>query len=108
MFYGIVFTVILLGFVCRKGDNEVGISTLVSIATKVRTCEQCVWCVFFCMDSRDVIKRLKREGWYLVDTRGSHHQFKHPSRPGRVTVPHPREDIPAGTLKSIARQAGWE
>jgi predicted RNA binding protein YcfA (HicA-like mRNA interferase family) len=60
------------------------------------------------MDSRDVIKRLKSEGWHLANTRGSHHQFKHPDKPGRVTVPHPKKDIPAGTLKSIARQAGWE
>jgi predicted RNA binding protein YcfA (HicA-like mRNA interferase family) len=58
------------------------------------------------MDSRDVISALRREGWRLVAQKGSHQQFKHPSKPGRVTVPHPRRDIPLGTLKSIERQAG--
>jgi predicted RNA binding protein YcfA (HicA-like mRNA interferase family) len=60
------------------------------------------------VDSREVIRRLQAAGWYRVATKGSHHQFKHPSRPGRVTVPHPRRDIPAGTLKSIEKQAGIE
>lgn len=55
-----------------------------------------------------MIRRLQAAGWYRVATKGSHHQFKHPSRPGRVTVPHPRRDIPAGTLKSIEKQAGIE
>ncbi|RIK67520.1 MAG: hypothetical protein DCC65_06290 [Planctomycetota bacterium] len=59
------------------------------------------------MSSTDVIRRLKREGWLLVRTRGSHQQFKHPERPGLVTVPHPRKDFPKGTLKAIFRQAGW-
>jgi predicted RNA binding protein YcfA (HicA-like mRNA interferase family) len=58
------------------------------------------------MDSRDVISALRREGWRLAAQKGSHQQFKHPSKPGRVTVPHPRRDIPLGTLKSIERQAG--
>jgi predicted RNA binding protein YcfA (HicA-like mRNA interferase family) len=58
------------------------------------------------MTSREVIKRLKKDGWYKVDQRGSHVQFKHPTKPGRVTVPHPEKDIPAGTLHSIEQQAG--
>lgn len=60
------------------------------------------------MTSRDVISRLKAEGWNLVHTKGSHQQFKKPNRPGRVTVPHPKKDLPTGTLRSIARQAGWD
>ncbi len=44
----------------------------------------------------------------LNHAKGSHYQFKHPSLPGKVTVPHPRKDIPAGTLRSIYRQAGWQ
>jgi predicted RNA binding protein YcfA (HicA-like mRNA interferase family) len=55
------------------------------------------------MDSRDVIRSLRQAGWVLVAVRGSHHQFKNPERPGRVTVPHPKRDIPAGTLRSIER-----
>ncbi|MBW8318997.1 MAG: type II toxin-antitoxin system HicA family toxin [Arenimonas sp.] len=58
------------------------------------------------MKSADVILALKADGWLLVATGGSHHQFKHPEKPGRVTVPHPKRDIPLGTLKSIERQSG--
>ncbi|MBA3040495.1 MAG: type II toxin-antitoxin system HicA family toxin [Alphaproteobacteria bacterium] len=58
------------------------------------------------MRSADVISALQRDGWLLVATRGSHHQFKHPEKPGRVTVPHPKRDIPPGTLKSIEKQSG--
>lgn len=58
------------------------------------------------MDSREVIKMLTSDGWYLDRVRGSHHQFKHPTKPGLVTVKHPAKDIPKGTLGSIKRQAG--
>ena len=58
------------------------------------------------MDSRSVIRQLRADGWLEVNQVGSHKQFKHPSKPGRVTVPHPRRDIPMGTLKSIEKQAG--
>lgn len=58
------------------------------------------------MKSRDVIKALKGAGWEQVAQKGSHRQFKHPERKGRVTVPHPKKDLPVGTLKSIERQSG--
>jgi predicted RNA binding protein YcfA (HicA-like mRNA interferase family) len=58
------------------------------------------------MNSRMIIKKLQKDGWYEVDQSGSHIQFKHPSKKGRVTVPHPKKDIPIGTLKSIECQAG--
>ncbi|WP_084288516.1 type II toxin-antitoxin system HicA family toxin [Desulfovermiculus halophilus] len=58
------------------------------------------------MNSRLVVKALEQDGWYKVAQSGSHIQFRHPSKKGRVTVPHPKKDIPAGTLKSIERQAG--
>lgn len=57
------------------------------------------------MDSRDVIRALEADGWTCIATKGSHWQFKHATKPGRVTVPHPKKDIPIGTLKSIERQA---
>jgi predicted RNA binding protein YcfA (HicA-like mRNA interferase family) len=57
------------------------------------------------MDSREVIKQLKAVGWYEVNQVGSHKQFKHPTNRGRVTVPHPKRDIPLGTLRSIEKQA---
>ena len=56
--------------------------------------------------SREVIKMLEADGWYLVEVRGSHHQYKHPTKAGRVTVKHPVKDIPIKTLKSIERQSG--
>ncbi len=56
--------------------------------------------------SRDVLRILKEDGWYLVDVTGSHHQFKHPTKKGRVTVKHPDKDIPRKTLDSIERQSG--
>lgn len=58
------------------------------------------------MNSRDVIKQLQKDGWFEVDQAGSHKQFRHPAKKGRVTVPHPKRDIPTGTLKSIEKQAG--
>lgn len=56
--------------------------------------------------SRDIIKALKDDGWFQVDQEGSHVQFKHETKKGRVTVPHPKKDIPIGTLKSIEKQSG--
>jgi predicted RNA binding protein YcfA (HicA-like mRNA interferase family) len=58
------------------------------------------------MRSREVIRRLRADGWTLDRTSGSHHQFRHPTKPGTVTVPHPRDDLAIGTLKSIERQSG--
>jgi predicted RNA binding protein YcfA (HicA-like mRNA interferase family) len=58
------------------------------------------------MNSRDVLKALLRDGWYVVNQVGSHLQLKHPTKRGRVTLPHPKRDIPIGTLKSIEKQAG--
>lgn len=56
--------------------------------------------------SREVIQKLLDDGWFLVNTEGSHHQYKHPSKKGRVTVKHPDKDIPPKTLRSIERQSG--
>lgn len=53
-----------------------------------------------------MIRRLREDGWEEVAQKGSHVQFKHPTKPGRVTVPHPERDLPRGTLGSIERQAG--
>lgn len=58
------------------------------------------------MRSREVIKRLEAAGWVEVRQAGSHKQFRHPSRPGTVTVPHPKADLAKGTLKSIEKQSG--
>ena len=53
-----------------------------------------------------MIKLLKADGWFEVNQVGSHKQFKHATKLGRVTVVHPSKDIPPGTLRSIQTQAG--
>jgi predicted RNA binding protein YcfA (HicA-like mRNA interferase family) len=59
------------------------------------------------MKVRDVLKLLKDDGWYVVVTRGIHRQFKHQTKKGRVTVAGKEsDDMPAGTLNSILKQAG--
>ncbi|MDB6353903.1 type II toxin-antitoxin system HicA family toxin [Trichococcus sp. K1Tr] len=58
------------------------------------------------MDSRELISIIMNDGWVLVNIRGSHHHFRHFQKPGRVTVPHPKKDLPKGTVHSILKQAG--
>jgi len=58
------------------------------------------------VSSRDILRALVAAGWQEVRVSGSHHHFRHPARPGIVTVPHPVKDMPPGTLKSIERQSG--
>jgi predicted RNA binding protein YcfA (HicA-like mRNA interferase family) len=58
------------------------------------------------MKVRDIIKLIEADGWYLVVTKGSHRQYKHPTKPGRVTISgHPGDDLGPGTLNSILKQA---
>jgi predicted RNA binding protein YcfA (HicA-like mRNA interferase family) len=58
------------------------------------------------LDSRTILIELQKAGWSIVRIAGSHHQLRHDERPGTVTVPHPRKDVPTGTLRSIERQSG--
>jgi len=58
-------------------------------------------------DSRDIIRRLLQDGFEQVSVRGSHHKFVHKEKHLMVIVTHPRRDIPAGTVRSIYKQAGW-
>jgi len=58
---------------------------------------------------REVLALLHQDGWVLVHTRGSHRQYKHPFKPGRVTLPgKPGDDLAPGTLKSVLKQAGLD
>lgn len=60
-------------------------------------------------ETREVIARLVVDGWFVVRKGpGDHVQFKHPQKPGRVTVDKGEKEIPTGTLRSIYRQAGWD
>lgn len=58
------------------------------------------------MNSREILRKLAEDGWYEVSQAGSNKQFKHGVKPGRVTVPHPKREVPVGTIKSIEKQAG--
>ena len=58
------------------------------------------------MRSRDIIRKLEKAGWFEVRQQGSHKQFRHPTLPGTVTVPHPKSEMAIGTIKSIERQSG--
>ncbi|MCU1727986.1 type II toxin-antitoxin system HicA family toxin [Pseudomonas sp. 7P_10.2_Bac1] len=58
------------------------------------------------MRSREVIEKLVADGWFEIAVKGSHHQFKHPTKAGRVTVPHPKTEIAKGTLHNIFKSAG--
>jgi len=58
------------------------------------------------MSSSDILRLLRDDGWQVVRQKGSHIQLRHPSKPGRVTVPHPNKNVPVGTLKSIEKQSG--
>lgn len=58
------------------------------------------------MKSKEMIKRLKKDGWLLNRVKGSHHHFKHPTKKGLVTVPHPKGELNIKTILSIEKQAG--
>jgi len=61
------------------------------------------------MKVRDILRKLQDDGWYHHSKRGSHRQFKHPYKLGRVTVPgKPGDDLALGTVDSIYKQAGWK
>ncbi len=58
------------------------------------------------MKIRDIISQIEADGWYRVETKGSHRQYKHPTKTGRVTIAgHPGDDVAPGTLNSILKQA---
>ncbi|MBM4288244.1 MAG: type II toxin-antitoxin system HicA family toxin [Deltaproteobacteria bacterium] len=59
------------------------------------------------MKVREVIKLLEKDGWFMISQEGSHRQYKHPMKPGKVTIAgNPHHDLGPGTLHSILKQAG--
>jgi len=56
--------------------------------------------------SREIIAALLKDGWFEAGQTGSHRHFKHPLKPGKVTVPHPKRDLPVKTIKSIEKACG--
>jgi predicted RNA binding protein YcfA (HicA-like mRNA interferase family) len=57
-------------------------------------------------NSREIIKLIEANGWYYIGANGSHHYYKHPTKSGKVTVPHPRDSFPPKTQKNILTSAG--
>lgn len=58
------------------------------------------------MKIREIIKLIEKDGWYIVATKGSHRQYKHPTKTGRVTIAgHPADELATGTINSILKQA---
>jgi len=58
------------------------------------------------LSSKDIIRALEADGWHIVGQTGSHVHFKHDTKKGKITVPHPVKDLPIGTLKSIEKASG--
>ena len=65
-------------------------------------------CIYTHMNSKKIIKAIKKKGWVHIRTTGDHWHFHHPEKSGIITVPHPKKDIPIGTLKSIEKQANMK
>jgi len=60
------------------------------------------------MKSADIIRLLEHDGWKLANVRGSHHVFRHPEKPGHISVPHPKKDMGIGLVRKLLKQAGLE
>lgn len=60
------------------------------------------------MRATEIEKLIKADGWYLENQKGSHRQYKHPTKPGKVTIPFHKGDLDKRTAKSILKQAGLE
>ena len=58
------------------------------------------------VNSKDLIKLMEADGWALCGSKGSHHIFTHPTKPGHVSVPHPKKDLGVGLLHKLLKQAG--
>ena len=60
----------------------------------------------FMLHSREIIKMIKKDGWFFIGAEGDHYHFRHPAKPGKVTVPHLTKDLSIDLIKSIERQSG--
>ena len=58
-------------------------------------------------NSREIVRRLEREGWTLVRVTGSHHVFKNPTSGNALVIPHPKKDLGKGLVRAIYKGAGW-
>ncbi len=59
-----------------------------------------------CMNSKELISKLEKDGWILRGSRGSHHVFTHPIKAGHISVPHPKKDLGIGLVQKLLKQAG--
>lgn len=58
------------------------------------------------MTALEIEREIRADGWYYLETKGSHKHFKHPTKPGKVTIPQHKGDMDKRTIKSIRKQAG--
>lgn len=79
---------------------DIAIGVIGVIITETRPSEE------HAINSKKLLNKLKADGWEEVRVRGSHHHLKHPTKPGTITVPHPKKDLPAGTVNQILKSAG--
>lgn len=59
-----------------------------------------------CMNSKELISKLEKDGWILRGSKGSHHVFTHPIKAGHISVPHPKKDLGIGLVQKLLKQAG--
>ncbi len=65
-------------------------------------------CMAHTINSKDLIKQREKAGWRLQNVKGSHHVYRHPDRPGHISVPHPRKQLGTGLVSKLLRQAGMK
>lgn len=63
-------------------------------------------CTIHTMNSKDLISKLTRDGWFLDRVKGSHHIYKHPAKAGHISLPHPKKDLGAGLVAKLLKAAG--
>ena len=59
-----------------------------------------------CMNSKELISKLEKDGWSLRGSKGSHHVFTHPIKAGHISVPHSKKDLGIGLVQKLLKQAG--
>ncbi len=63
-------------------------------------------CIVHTLSGGELLRQLERDGWQLANVRGSHHVFRHPAKPGHISVPHPRKDLGKGLAHKLMKTAG--
>jgi len=89
---------------CNEGIHSVRRTRRCALRPLCKTLEVVYY--YTLVNSKELIKRLEKAGWKQVSSKGSHVKFKHDEKAGIVIVPHPKKDLPIGTIRAIEKQAG--